>query len=221
MSRVQGVLTKQGTDISSLLNAAADEYADGLTGVLIAESELNELALRTGIWPDYSAGLSQVIAPNLGFGTYQTPPDEVSLALYREYMFQPANAIKEGWRYYKAALERMDYDPLWAALSYNRGPRYSRADLEQQVRDDPAIRRRFDRYRESLERAEEYRMGATVGEGIKNRMNEAGDQPISNEWTEDTGNGKVAKAWGTKGLYIASDDSGAWIAAGPFAGVET
>ena len=130
MSRVQGVKTRQGTDISALLNAAADEYADGLLGVLIAESELNEQALRAGVWPDYSAGLSQVIAANLGFGDYKNPPDAVSLALYREYMFQPANAIAEGWRYYKAALERMDYDPLYAALSYNRGPRYSRADLE-------------------------------------------------------------------------------------------
>ena len=190
--------------------------------MLIAESELNELALRTGIWPDYSAGLSQVIAPNLGFGTYQTPPDEVSLALYREYMFQPANAIKEGWRYYKAALERMDYDPLWAALSYNRGPRYSRADLEQQVRDDPAIRRRFDRYREALERAKEYRMVAlNVSQPMIDKLAAVGDYPILDAEFVPTSEGQAAeRVQGTKGTYISSPVDG-WQLHGPFGAAES
>lgn len=60
-------------------------------------------------------------------------------------------------------------------------------------------------------------MAASVGAGIKAKMDEAGDSPLSNEWVESTANGgQVAKAWGSKGIYVASQDSGNWIAAGPF-----
>jgi hypothetical protein len=60
-------------------------------------------------------------------------------------------------------------------------------------------------------------MPATVGEGIANQMAAAQDEALTNEWTELHGNAKVVKAYGRKGLYVASDDSGDWIAAGPFA----
>lgn len=218
--KVRGVLTKQGTDIAELLNDYAGEYADAYAGVLIAESNLNEQALREGVWPDYSAGLSQVIAANLGFGTFQQPADDETLEMYRAYMYQPENAIKEGWRYYAAALTRMGNDPLWAALSYNRGPRWTRAQLEQQVANDPAIARRLERYKQSLKEAERYRMAATVGPGIKAKMDEVGDEAITNEHTETIGGAKIVKAWGKLGLYVASDDSGQWVTVGPFGTAE-
>lgn len=202
-----------------MLNERAGEFADALTGVLIAESNLNEQALREGKWPDYSAGLSQVIAANLGYGTFKQAADEATLAEYRRYMFQPENAIFEGWRYYAAALARMDGDPLWAALSYNRGPNKTRAQLEAEVVSSPSIASRFERYRRSLQEAELYRvptMAATVGPGIQAKMDEADDQAITNEWTETLAGAKVVKAWGSKGLYVASDDSGAWVSTGPF-----
>jgi Transglycosylase SLT domain len=216
--RVRGVVTKQGTDISERLNQVAGDYADAFTGVLIAESNLNEQALREGQWPDYSAGLSQVIAANLGYGTYQREATPEEKAEYRELMFVPTNAILVGWKYYEAALRRMDYDPLWAALSYNRGPSYTLAQLVEQVKTLPSIRSRFERYKASLEQAREYAMAATVGQGIKDKMDAAGDEPITNEWVEDMGGAKVAKAYGRKGLYVASDDSGQWVTAGPFPG---
>ena len=58
-------------------------------------------------------------------------------------------------------------------------------------------------------------MPASVGEGIQNAMNAAGDEAITNEWTEFQGEAKVVKAWGRKGLYISSDDSGGWMTTGP------
>lgn len=62
-------------------------------------------------------------------------------------------------------------------------------------------------------------MAASVGAGIKAKMDEAGDTPLSNEWVESTNNGgMVAKAWGKLGLYVASNDSGAWVTSGPFGG---
>lgn len=66
-------------------------------------------------------------------------------------------------------------------------------------------------------------MAANVGEGIATKMAEAGDTAITHEWDDsvydDQGNVLThqAKAWGTKGLYVASDDSGQWVTAGPFA----
>ena len=61
-------------------------------------------------------------------------------------------------------------------------------------------------------------MPASVGEGIQNAMNDADDEAITNEWTEFVGGepgAKVVKAWGRKGLYISSDDSGDWKTTGP------
>ena len=64
-------------------------------------------------------------------------------------------------------------------------------------------------------------MGTVVGDAIRQRMAEAEDEPLSHEWTEvrDFGSheSRVAKAWGRKGLYVASPDGGDWTAAGPFA----
>ena len=83
MTHVRGVLTDQGSDISGWLNEVAGDFADSYTGVLIAESGLNEWAFRDTKWPDYSAGLSQVIAANLGYGTYLTRPSATQLAAYK------------------------------------------------------------------------------------------------------------------------------------------
>ncbi len=60
-------------------------------------------------------------------------------------------------------------------------------------------------------------MPATVGPGIKAAMDAAQDTPVTNEWTEFPAGAKVVKAYGKKGLYVASDDSGQWVTAGPFA----
>lgn len=122
MPKVQGVFSKQGTDLSPLLNAAAGENALALTALLRAESGLDERAWRFTKWPDCSAGLSQVIAPNVGFGTYQVPATDAELALYRAYMDQPENAIREGWRFFKPALDRMGGDPVLGMCAYNLGP---------------------------------------------------------------------------------------------------
>lgn len=63
-------------------------------------------------------------------------------------------------------------------------------------------------------------MGAVVGPGIRARMDEVGDEAVTHEWTEFHGNARVVKAWGERGLYIASNDSGEWRATGPFGGAE-
>lgn len=59
-----------------------------------------------------------------------------------------------------------------------------------------------------------------VGEGIRARMAEVGDEPISHEWTEQRGPSRQACAWGRQGLYVASDDGGEWVTAGPFGAAE-
>lgn len=60
-------------------------------------------------------------------------------------------------------------------------------------------------------------MPISVGDGIRAKMTEQGDEPITNEWTERWGNSVQAKAYGRKGLYVASPDSGQWVVTGPFA----
>jgi hypothetical protein len=183
MARVRSVLSKQGTDLAPMLNEIAGEHATHYLGVLIAESNLDEQAWRYTKWPDCSAGLSQVIAPNLGYGTYQRIASDAELEQYKAYMFQPENAMWEGWKYYAAALARMN-DPLWAALSYNRGPRWTILELQEQVARDPAIARRLTRYRESLETAEGYAIVLdrfAVGPGVLAAMEAVGDEPRSDE----------------------------------------
>jgi hypothetical protein len=58
-------------------------------------------------------------------------------------------------------------------------------------------------------------MAATVGQGIADAMHAADDEPITNEWTEFAAGAKIVKAYGRKGLYVSSDDSGGWITTGP------
>ena len=194
-----GVLTDLGTNISPDLNAVAGEHATQYLGVLIAESNVREQALREGKWPDYSAGLSQVIAPNLGYGTYQKEATPSQKAAYRAYMFEPANAIREGWRYYKVALDKHG-DPLWAALGYNRGPSYTTEQLKEQVATQPAIASRFERYRQSLLQAEAYAMTDefVVGEGVRAKMAERGDVPRSDE---NYVRPNISETFGDKGVY--------------------
>lgn len=57
---------------------------------------------------------------------------------------------------------------------------------------------------------------AGIGPGIAAAMTAAGDEPITHEWTEQVGGAKVVRAYGRKGLYVASDDSGEWRTGGPF-----
>jgi hypothetical protein len=204
--KVQGITTQQGTDISKMLNDWAGEYADSFLGVLIAESKLNEQALREGKWPDYSAGLSQVIAANLGYGSYAREATDAEKQAYRNLMFMPLNAVMIGWKYYEAALRRMDYDPQWAALSFNRGPSYSRAELEEQVRSIAAIRSRYERYKSSLEQANPYAVTQyVVGPGVQAKMDEYGDEPRSNENFRLDG---ISETFGRDAVYyyIAEDN---------------
>jgi hypothetical protein len=119
------------------------------------------------------------------------------------------NAIMVGWKYYKAALDRMDGDPLWAALSYNRGPSYTREQLEEQVRTQPAIKARYERYKQSLELAAEYGEGTvsefTVGPGVQAKMDEHGDEPRSNE---DFIRDGISETFGRDAVYyyVAEDN---------------
>lgn len=55
-----------------------------------------------------------------------------------------------------------------------------------------------------------------LGAGVRQAMEQAGDEPITHEWTEERGPSRQAFAWGRKGLYVASADGGAWRVAGPF-----
>lgn len=230
MTRVQGVRSKQGTDISELLNDYAGQYADSFTGLLIAESGLNEQALREGTWPDYSAGLSQVIAANLGYGDFKTRPDNTMLSLYRAFMFQPENAIRVGWQYYVAALARMDDDPLWAALSYNRGPNKTRAQLEAEIASNASIASRFERYRRSLQEAERYRITMpeaptddrlSVSAEMRAKLAEVDDYPILDSAfiSIPSREEQAERVLGTKGMYVSSPVDG-WLLHGPFPAAE-
>lgn len=58
-------------------------------------------------------------------------------------------------------------------------------------------------------------MPPIVGPGIRARMDEVGDSPVTHEWTEKHGNSIQAKAYGRQGLYVASQDSGQWVTVGP------
>jgi hypothetical protein len=217
--KVQGVVCIDSRkDITKWINAAADEFDFAAVGFLagaIAESNLKEQAAREGAWPDVSYGLYQPAVKWLGReasgleraadGTVLDTPQNRRRA--RDLCWDAAWLIQYTAPRYATLLARWG-DPLEAWCRWNKpnlpgSENPSRANYERGLRE-----------------AEGYRMGATVGPGIKAKMDEVGDEPVTNEWTEDTGAGKVAKAWGTKGLYIASPDSGSWQVAGPFAGVE-
>lgn len=129
MPDVRNVISRQGTDLSPLINGEAGDNAVVLTAMLIAESTLNEKAWRYTAWPDCSGGLSQVIAANLGYGTYSQPPSDARLAAYRAYMEQPANAIHEGWKMLGPIVARIG-DPVWSLVAYNVSPHRSLAELQ-------------------------------------------------------------------------------------------
>lgn len=63
-------------------------------------------------------------------------------------------------------------------------------------------------------------MAAVVGDALATQIAAAEDEAISHEWTEVLGGATVAKVYGRKGLYVASPDSGEWVAAGPFPDAE-
>ena len=59
----------------------------------------------------------------------------------------------------------------------------------------------------------------TVGEGIQNRMQELNDLPIKDpEFGNNQDGTQWEQCWGARGLYIASNASGAWETCGPFGG---
>lgn len=121
------VVTKQGTDITQELYTLARKDAAAFLAMLIAESNLNETAKRDGVWPDKSGGLSQVIASNLG---YKQTDD---LTSYWNYMFNPHNAMVEGWKYLNVALQRMGGDHLMGLISYNMGGKYTKQQLQGMI----------------------------------------------------------------------------------------
>lgn len=70
--RVAGVVTKQGNDISELVNSVADEHGFPprlLVACGIQESNLDEQSERRAAWPDVSAGIwHQTVLYAVGFG---------------------------------------------------------------------------------------------------------------------------------------------------------
>ena len=62
-------------------------------------------------------------------------------------------------------------------------------------------------------------MAAQVGKGIKDAMDANGDHAIEDStFSKNQDGSTVERAWGTKGLYIASNVKGAWETVGPFGG---
>lgn len=204
-----------GRDITDLLNGAAMQYgfdAVDFLGGAIAESNIREHSARNGQWPDVSFGLFHPAVKWIGpeadpierAGIPPTAIDNVfNRTRVRDLSWDAAWSIAYVAPRYAALLKKYDNDPLEAWCRWNK----------------PAIPGNLNpnraNYERGLREAEEYRMGATVGPGIKAKMDEAGDEAITNEWTETVGGAKIVRAYGKKGLYIASDDSGDWQTAGP------
>lgn len=200
--RVAGVVTRQGTDISALLNDLAGEAADVLTALCIAESGLDAQAFRHTTWPDCSAGLTQVIAANLGYGTYTRPATAAEIAAYRAYMEQPTNALREGWRLLGPILERQQQHPVWSLVAYNVGPAKSRDELARLAEAgragsaDPLARKTahaVTHYARAWETAQAYlapeeetpmptnQQDFVIGEGFRARIAELGLTPLGHE----------------------------------------
>lgn len=214
---VANVITRDtGRDITGLVNLAAEQYGFdpvGFLGGAIAESNLDEYSKRFGLWPDVSYGLFHVavkwVGPEVavfrqGDGTaLDTPQNRASV---RDYMWDAANAIAYTAPRYSALLKAHG-DPLEAWCRWNKPNLAGEAN---------PVRLNYVR---GLAAAENYRseneVSASVGQGIKDQMNAAGDTPITNEWVEQLGPATVAKAYGKKGLYVASPDSGQWVTTGP------
>lgn len=120
--RVQGVITRQGNDVSDLVNRYAEANgcdAVGLLAGLISESNLDEQAERDGAWPDVSFGLGQQTALYASVGDHSG--SAANLQRCRDYYFQPENAIAEAARQYGAYYQQYgSYQEAWSR--YNGGP---------------------------------------------------------------------------------------------------
>lgn len=137
---VSGVITKQGTDISDLINRAADTAnmpTRPLTAQLLAESTDEETGLpderaeRWGKWPDVSFGLGQQTAAYARVGDGSATEENVNLV--RSYYFDPVNAIRECATQLGAYWDWFDVLPddrryYEAASRYNGGPAMDFAD---------------------------------------------------------------------------------------------
>lgn len=213
---VQNVITRDtGRDLTPYINEVAAAYdfdAVGFLGGAIAESNLDERSSRLGVWPDVSYGLFHSTVKYIGLeveGIKRDPSDGTALdtpknrRLVREFMWDGARAIVYAAPRYKTLLDRWG-DPLEAWCRWNKPgvPGAMNPNRANYVR--------------GLARAEAYRMAAVVGEGIANKMREAGDSPVTHEWEEIHGLSVQKKAWGMKGLYVSSQDGGDWMHAGPF-----
>jgi len=62
-------------------------------------------------------------------------------------------------------------------------------------------------------------MSAVVGAGVIAKMDQNRDHPLTDEQYHKNQDGSTwSETWGTKGLYVASNATGAWETYGPFAG---
>jgi hypothetical protein len=62
-------------------------------------------------------------------------------------------------------------------------------------------------------------MSITVGQGMQELMDSLQDHPFyGHEQGVNEDGSQYEKCWGTKGLYISSNASGAWENTGPFGG---
>lgn len=174
---VRGVVCRDtGKPLDDLINAECDRYAIdpvGLTGLLIAESGLAEHALREGVWPDYSAGLSQPILLYIQASGVPTPglvlDTNAGVALdtptnrqrYRDWCWVAENLIPytaARWAplYRRAAAAYSGFDVNLMAACFWNAPGYGGWDNPTgQYATVKAS------YRAALVQAEQYRAPAT------------------------------------------------------------
>jgi hypothetical protein len=133
LDRVANVVTREGTDITDLVNAAADREscsARGLLGLFFGEtSSLSETARRPRnpaddlrYWPDVSGGVGQqtiLYAAGYGLGNGSSNPDNIAAVM--EQLFNPEVAIPIAAKQY-GSFYRLTGDHFEACAKYNGGP---------------------------------------------------------------------------------------------------
>lgn len=137
--QVQGVITRQGRDISALCNLTAARYnlpPRVLVAQAIAESDLDEQACRFGVWPDVSFGLWQQTVLYACVGDRTDSPANIDLCRQRfctDLAFAADTAAQQLASYYQ------QYGSYHEAASrYNGGPGMAYADNPNQANLDRA-----------------------------------------------------------------------------------
>jgi hypothetical protein len=130
--RVSGAVTREGEDISEIINSVADAYdlpPRVLLATGIAESNLNQYAERWGNWPDVSFGIWQQTVAFAPFGDQSQ--SEQNIAYVREKLFDipfaadvAAAQLSRFWHKYGDGPETMGrYN--WPARGLQGNPNYN------------------------------------------------------------------------------------------------